>query len=836
MKQDASKLTGEKELLTVLKGQDQQNILDYFSFLDTIIKQLKLQVNDERIAMNTPTERLSFIVGQRYCWVYLGGNRKKKGKFALITDKKASDASTPFDGTGDVPFYTEFVNYDFAVEHQESALRAMKVELARTSKSGYRKSVNVAFQTAIFDPAYRETIFEKVKSLKEKTLSDLISAAIAHPKIKSLLQEQEFHFQRLLEAQERFFNYPVSREEVNKILADYESFNEGSFEDFVLQYDEAYRPFLDTLAEYITYLDTKASGKGRWNKYDDKRAIALAFVRMPHWVRNLLQFKMDPDFEVTDSIKNAIAYSRDPRNNLTVLSENHRARLARNILNKEYKPQTFQTDLFHWIRSFDITPVNQMNFPYVVSSILYTPDVKKYWDRESPQNPKEMPGAEKVATEIPDNQFKEQPLNQILYGPPGTGKTYQLKNKYFPKYTLQETQISAKTYFEETVRELTWWQVIALALLEMGTSRVNELLNNRWVATKAAFSESKNVRATIWGTLQMHTIEESKTVAYTLRQVPLIFDKNKDKSWRLLENELKEQAPEMYDILDKVVNFQPSSGKDIRHFVFTTFHQSFSYEDFIEGIKPELAAPNEEKKELTYAIENGVFKDLCLRAQSDPDNRYAIFIDEINRGNISAIFGELITLLEPDKRLGQPNAIKVRLPYSKEEFWVPSNLDIYGTMNTADRSVEALDTALRRRFHFVELMPQPELLTDIEFEGFNMSEVLTTINQRIEFLLDRDHTIGHSYFMGLQSGDTVGLQSAFENKVIPLLQEYFYQDYEKIALILGPGFVTVTPNHQVSFPKFDSIPVPDSTTLFQLVKPVADIELAIRQLLANDDI
>lgn len=432
-------------------------------------------------------------------------------------------------------------------------------------------------------------------------------------------------------------------------------------------------------------------------------------------------------------------------------------------------------------------------------------------------------------TEMKENR-QEFPLNQILYGPPGTGKTYDLKKNYFPGYTLKETSITKEAFFEETVRELTWWQVIALALIEGGTSRVNDLLKNRWVAAKANMSESKNVRATLWGNLQMHTIHESTTVAYTQRQVPLIFDKNEDKSWRLMESDLQEQSPELYDVLESVNNFESDSHKEIKHYVFTTFHQSFSYEDFVEGIKPKLAT-DAEKNGLSYQIENGVFKELCLRAQNDPANRYAIFIDEINRGNVSAIFGELITLIEADKRLGAANEIKVRLPYSKTDFGVPSNVDIYGTMNTADRSVEALDTALRRRFSFKEIMPKPSLLTEIKFGNFNLEEVLSTINERIEFLLDRDHTIGHSYFMNVKSGDKQALEEVFKNKVIPLLQEYFYHDYEKIALILGSGFVTVQTNHVVKFPTFDGINEPDNVTLCELVKDIEDIEEAVILLL-----
>ena len=221
----------------------------------------------------------------------------------------------------------------------------------------------------------------------------------------------------------------------------------------------------------------------------------------------------------------------------------------------------------------------------------------------------------------------------------------------------------------------------------------------------------------------------------------------------------------------------------------------------------------EEENEIAYEIQDGIFKKLCLKANSDRENNYAIFIDEINRGNVSAIFGELITLIEQDKRLGEENELRAKLPYSKKELGVPPNLYIFGTMNTADRSVEALDTALRRRFAFEEVMPIPELLENIEFDKFNLSQVLRVINERIEALLDRDHTIGHSYFIKIQSGDTEALRHAFENKVIPLLQEYFYHDYEKIALILGEGFVEHK-EAKVKFANFKKVDQPELNFIF----------------------
>ena len=227
--------------------------------------------------------------------------------------------------------------------------------------------------------------------------------------------------------------------------------------------------------------------------------------------------------------------------------------------------------------------------------------------------------------------------------------------------------------------------------------------------------------------------------------------------------------------------------------VFTTFHQSYGYEDFIEGIKPESDTAT---NQVSYPVKPGVFKRFCeVAAQEDnKDRRFVFVIDEINRGNVSKIFGELITLIEPNKRLGAEEETKVELPYSKEKFCVPSNVYILGTMNTADRSIALLDTALRRRFDFVEMMPESQVLEDIganeivkKAQRLDIVKMLDTINNRIEVLYDREHTIGHAFFTGLigEKATLENLRIIFENRVVPLLQEYFYENYEKIQIVLG---------------------------------------------------
>ena len=381
-------------------------------------------------------------------------------------------------------------------------------------------------------------------------------------------------------------------------------------------------------------------------------------------------------------------------------------------------------------------------------------------------------------------------LNTILYGPPGTGKTYRLRNHYMEMFTDRQTPPTPEGRASGLVKDLPWWEAIALAVLDTKDNKasVAQILEHPLVLARLQLSANKNPRAMIWASLQSHTKKDCPNVNYTTRIDPLIFSKDAAALWSVDPQLADAEVPHLHKILHDFHN--PSEGLPVVcRYKFTTFHQALSYEDFIEGIKPQTdEAQGRDNGQISYEVTLGIFREICREAQANPTKNYALFIDEINRGNVASIFGELITLIEEDKRLGKENELKTTLPYSRDEFGVPRNLYIIGTMNTADRSVEALDTALRRRFTFEEMRPDARKISQPPGLQVDLRKLFETINARIEQLLDHDHCIGHFYFMGIH--DLADLKSRFANRIIPLLREYFYGNPAKIGMVLGEMFIT----------------------------------------------
>lgn len=379
--------------------------------------------------------------------------------------------------------------------------------------------------------------------------------------------------------------------------------------------------------------------------------------------------------------------------------------------------------------------------------------------------------------------FRPFSKNTILFGPPGTGKTHELRR-------LQKKYIGRKEKTEDRLKEfisnLNWWEVIAVTLADIGKEvSVAELQEHKFIKEKVSQSKLDRARPSnvLWSNLQSHSSEDSKTVNVAKKHGVLIFDKTSDAKWHLVDN-WKEQVNELSVEFEQYKKGQYKASNDKR-FAFVTFHQSYSYEDFIEGIRPKL---DEESTEVEYEIKKGVFREICELAENHPDEEFAIFIDEINRGNISKIFGELITLIETDKRISASDpskGMRVTLPYSRIEFGVPENLYIIGTMNSVDRSVALVDMALRRRFEFQSVRPKVERVDENRnIKEVDLKKIFQNLNNKITVLLGNEYVIGHSYFMNENVKDLMTFKSTWFNKILPLLQEYFFDDWKKIKALV----------------------------------------------------
>ncbi|UBH15791.1 McrB family protein [Macrococcus armenti] len=394
-----------------------------------------------------------------------------------------------------------------------------------------------------------------------------------------------------------------------------------------------------------------------------------------------------------------------------------------------------------------------------------------------------------VFDEVSDEESKEISnisLNTIIYGPPGTGKTHSIKSTFYDKLIVNDIS-------ESNISHLNWLDTVLLAFKEYDFSPLNwnEIYESKILREYKEIKNSIDYKATTRAAVYKNASKEG-FIGY--------FKKN-DTKWGITDKGIE---------LANKINIDIDGKDEVDNFEMVTFHQSFGYEEFIEGIKAKTM-----NGQIQYSIEDGIFVKFCKRAKQSQElgenKNYLFVIDEINRANISKVFGELITLIEDDKRIkyidNKWSGSMVTLPYSGTKFGVPDNVYIVGTMNTADKSIAMIDSALRRRFDFIELMPSAKVLANILdnsgiIEGVNIPRIMTLLNERIMALYDRDHTLGHALFINISSLED--LQKVFQNKVIPLLQDYFYGDLVKIKAILNDKHDVFVKRKQFKVQLFDS--------------------------------
>lgn len=418
-----------------------------------------------------------------------------------------------------------------------------------------------------------------------------------------------------------------------------------------------------------------------------------------------------------------------------------------------------------------------------------------------------------LAQKLNVSTFKKSTFNQILYGPPGTGKTYHTINKALEIIygDVQDQRKDAKKRFDELVQA----KQIEFVTFHQSYGYEEFVEGIKAIPPKEKGNEN--------GTEMIYKVVSGIFRKLSSRAKENYENSNKTTTQLIQEKSLKQRIEQfLNDSLESQSEFTKTKGgkfkiKDLSENSISIYTEDSNYsENLIELDIGELAKilsseieiktsrqlakeifgiNNQRQRDTYYFSLLKKFKEIKFDnfeeiEAKEPLKNYILIIDEINRGNISKIFGELITLIEPSKRIGAEESLHVKLPYSGESFGVPTNLYIIGTMNTADRSIALMDTALRRRFEFTEMMPDLSVLEDINIEGIDIAKLLETINKRIEYLYDRDHTIGHAYFMSLKNSPTLyELEHIFKYKIIPLLQEYFYDDWEKIMMVLGQGFI-----------------------------------------------
>ncbi|ECQ9325964.1 AAA domain-containing protein [Campylobacter jejuni] len=379
---------------------------------------------------------------------------------------------------------------------------------------------------------------------------------------------------------------------------------------------------------------------------------------------------------------------------------------------------------------------------------------------------------------IKDNINNNIPLNQILYGPPGTGKTYHTIDKALEIFGENlESRDEKKAKFDEYARK---GQIVFTTFHQSyGYEEFVEGIKPHIDSEE----NSKEIKYEIKDGIFKELCEKALENRDSIKNFNFYIDKLKEKV------KIDDNNPEKYfELPNTKYSIQYRNGKTFRIKFDDMSKNHKDYPVSIDNIEKLYKTSNIDEI-YNSAYVRAILNYLKLQGLEDYKEKdekvnlpYIIIIDEINRGNVSKIFGELITLIEASKRIGEKEELKVTLPYSGKEFGVPKNVYIIGTMNTADRSITSLDTALRRRFEFIEMMPDVSKLS-MDCEGINLQELLKAINTRIEYLLDREKTIGHAFFISVENLED--LKKVFKNKIIPLLQEYFYNDYALIDAVLN---------------------------------------------------
>ncbi len=843
-----------ERLIELLRKIGREAATDFFKCASQLMNTLNVKLDDGRLSYGTrANKRLTITIGQRYCLAFIL-NQELPWQFIHDTKIRSTDEIEvgKFDGDP-TAFFCRCLNSEEIIRRIDGIAKAAGSELNRTETSGFRKHNNTLFERAIFDTSFRNELFnasfenvvnltgnvwklgcnwgkgkpsfyEMIKAhsiiigLRDKLYSpgDLIVITEGHT---------VYALGKILETPEPVTDAPELENEFDKYKIDYDTnVNFAKAEWYELQEDEIFNyelqqgicrvnvPYVRNTAittwndRFINYwvfqcspsdFDfetavrgnllhdwTVAAHKDKIEKGDKvilwltgKRAGCYALARV---TSNPAESTASPDNHL---------WKTTPKTSLKAGIE-----LTHNLLGKPLLWQSIKN-----VDGLADLKVGNQGTNFAATRQQYN-TLLKLIDK-STQN---------MGNKI--DLF----INTILYGPPGTGKTYKLneyKEEYFTDRGVTKTSEEA---LKEKVAAYPFWKVLGAVLATSSDPlTVSEIIDHPIVKARINPANKTKPNNLAWADLQSYADDESTQLVGKYRRAIKLFHKGDQSKWSIAEDKREDIA----DIVDQeLLNIastpvlQPVQNSSLKtRFNFITFHQKYSYEDFIEGIKPLLQDADEEEQvgDLQFELKKGIFYNSCLEAlklvgyesfeecysdaienrvakfehtKNNSVKQFALFIDEINRANISAVFGELITLLEDDKRMGADNEMWVDLPYSNEKFCVPGNLYVIGTMNTADRSIALLDIALRRRFEFRALYP---LYTETEW----WSSILEALNKAIySWKKNPDFFIGHAFFFNRSETDKIKI---LNTKIIPLLYEYCQNNADMVKRILSDAGVQI---------------------------------------------
>lgn len=625
---------------------------------------------------------------------------------------------------------------------------------------------------------------------------------------RSIAELKEFYYEKAQIALNNWKSLKIDESLLDRLLnLDYEAFNTLATKDTTV------KTIKESIFTLVSYCDQNACDKNSYNEYENKRTIAKAGIRQNAWVKQWLTFKKDPT-KVTDSILNVINYIEHPESNFPIVSEDHKEQLSRNLINIPYNKDTFAYSLLDFFKQYGFSCVNEQNRPILYAKMFYY--IMDQWKDKI-----EIKGlVARDSTDWKANFEKEIAESTHGYGimwrhnlPRDSANVLKsLKKRInngdtFDFYIIEENMATYKAVVEDFAvakdypdivddwedKKPVWFcrrfedyntkdsdgnitqqaQIVFLVKSFISIPKSEQLnidanfkLKNTCV--RANYSAYTDIRTT--SDIKMNkTLSDISSLLALKKNIILQGAPGTGKTFSTATLSLKVLGIENIDweTPKSIMNKYDELVEDGR-IAFTTFHQSMDYEDFVEGYKPE-----EVNGDIKFKLKPGVFRTICEKAKEQP---CVLIIDEINRGNVSKIFGELITLLEADKRDGGDHRIQVNLTYSGKPFSVPNNLYIIGTMNTTDRSVGSIDYALRRRFAFWTLKSNKKVIEGQDVD-FNVKSKALSLFDKVEGFLNAnpsdmkmdDLMPGHSYFLAKSLAE---LESKVKYELIPLVEEY----------------------------------------------------------------